>query len=146
MKNYKQHYKKLRDSYINATKGQRRKVARDRMRYPGLQANILIAIVSAIEGFARAIVLKQQKVRGKSIKSTYRKIKNDGPTDLIERWIYPEINKKPEDVFSKECWQEFKWAVKYRNLLLHECTGLRQDYGRSLIKACRNIWKHLEVI
>jgi hypothetical protein len=146
MKDYAQHIKELREWYITASKEQRVGVARDRMEDPCCRPNILITSVSAIEGAARAIVLEQQSAKGKSVQSTYKKVKWEDPVALIEKWICQEIQKTPEELFSKDCWEEFKWAVEYRNLLIHECTFLSQSYSIPLIKACENVWNRLKNI
>ncbi len=77
--------------------------------------------------------------------SAYKKVRNKTPVELIED-ICCTIGKEPEDIFSRDSWEEFEWAVKYRNLIVHECTSLRQGYCDSLISACEIIWGRLKRI
>lgn len=146
IKDCERHIEQLRNSYINANRSQRRWVAETRMQNPCLPSNILIIKVSAVEALARAIVIEQKQGKGETVQSAYEKVKHKNGIYLIQKCICPEIKKKPEDLFSKDFWEEFKCAVKYRNLLIHECTSLRAGISTKLIKTCQEVWNVLERI
>lgn len=141
--NYKEHLNKLRDLYIKATPRQRIRVAEDRIKYPSCGPNRLIQTVSAVEGLARTIAIYQRSKTKNDLKKEYKNLKLLGPVKLIEDHICPKIKKTPTTLLGKDTWDKFKYANKYRNLLIHECTFLRQDVSSKMIKVAENTFEKL---
>lgn len=140
---YENHLKELRESYVNASFKQRLKVVQDRINYPDCSANRLISLVSSIEGLSRTICLDILETQGESRLDIYKKVKFLNPNELIVDYIFPAINKSAEDLFGHDIWEVFLYAVKYRNLLIHEGTFLRQNYASELIDVCTIIFQKL---
>lgn len=162
MYDYKSHLKDLRTQYINATYQQRISVAEDRINYPDCYPNQLITIVSATEALARAKCIEVLQSQGKTATEAYEKtritktdsngtisVRCAGPILLIENLICPSVGKTSQELFGKDIWETFSYAIEYRNLLIHEGTFLRQDYAISLINSCHevfNLLKKLETV
>ena len=84
-----------------------------------------------------------EKKNGKKVEDIYNKYRNPNPEKLI-REICKNKKTGPWKLFGKQTWQDFKWAVKYRNLLIHEATFLQQGVAIRLIKETENIISILE--
>ena len=142
---FKQHVVRLRETYVRSRPWQRAWVARQRMQHPGVTANVLIASVSAAEGMARAILLMLQTKPDSDVMRLYSRIRNDSPKDLLAK-IAALKSSTPAKVFGNETVRLFRWAVEYRNLLIHEATFLNQADGSWLINAAQEVFLKLEEI
>jgi hypothetical protein len=141
---YGKHLKGLRAAYVQATPRQRAKVALDRMKHPDAGPNLLIAIVSAVEALARALALDIEIAKGIGPRPAYGNLRNRGPIDLLSGVVAPARSTTMPGLVGAECWEEFKWAVQYRNLLIHEGTFLRAGYCNRLLDATRKVFGALE--
>jgi hypothetical protein len=143
MKDYRAHLVELRQCYIEATPRQRFHIASQRINPPEHGPNLLVAYVSAIEGFARSLALHQEAPSKTALSVMYPKYKNMKAARLIEQFLKKKINKAPEDFFDKDIWEKVGFAIEYRNLLAHECTYLGQDTYPDLIEAYKSALKKL---
>jgi hypothetical protein len=98
----------------------------------------LITAVSGVEALARSMVVHWQS-KGKDIENTYDIYKHKTPVQLIEEVfnIYKKVT--PESYFTEDTWPLFKYAIEFRNLVVHECTFLGQDKFPSLISATEEV-------
>jgi len=140
---FEMHYKKLRELYLRATTKQRILVAIDRMRYPDAGPNLLITAVSAVEALARAMALEVERRSGRPLRAAYRRLRNLGPVELLEKVVARAHGVRVSDLIGPGTWEEFQWAVKYRNLLLHEGTYLAQLYSRPLLRSTHALFDKL---
>jgi hypothetical protein len=118
---------RLRADYVNATPRQRLGVIAQRIADPNVGPNLVITLVSAVEAFARALVVEQiASKEGVDKLTAYARVKNVGPAELVGRYLSKlEHPKTPTDFFGKDVWRDFLDAITYRHLLVHECTYLR---------------------
>jgi hypothetical protein len=72
---------------------------------------------------------------GESVESAYDAIRNYNACKLVKECIHRYHSCSPSNLISDDVWATFYHAIKYRNLLIHECTFLKQDYSKQLIKA-----------
>jgi len=140
---FRTHVQRLRDTYVKATPGQRAHVARQRMQHQGATANVLISFVSATEGMARSVLLMLRTASDVDVGRCYSRIRGDGPEDLLKKIAVAHGTTAPK-LFGSEEWRLFGWAVKYRNLLIHEATFLNQVDGGWLVRAAEDIFLKLE--
>jgi hypothetical protein len=136
MRNYDEHLKELRRSYYEAYPGQRWHVAKQRIENPDGGPNLLIAYVSAIEGVLRSLVIWGETPSGRPSEKTYNKFRNQGVEELLVKYL-EQKGARVADIASDEIYKLVCYAVKYRNLLAHECTYLGQDIYPDLIDACK---------
>lgn len=136
--NLSKHIVFLRKVYVNSHPSGRIQIANQRIRYPNCGPNKIIVRVSAAEGIARSIIINLKQAKGENIKTVYKKYKHKNPDDII-RDICKEFRTGPWKFFGKKNWLDFIWAIKYRNLLIHECTFVRQTISNRLIKATDHI-------
>ena len=143
---YEKHLIELRVAYVKASPKMRLNVALERIENPTCGANQIIQIVSAVEGLARSLAVHLSNlITGEEIDAAYKKLKLKGPKQIIE--YICEIEKlNRANLFPEEQWELFEYAIKYRNLLIHECTFLGQDKFPQLIDATLYIFEKLREI
>lgn len=141
--NYREHLEALRKDYIEATPSQRVHVASQRINNPDHGPNLIVAYVSAIEGFARSLAMHQEGHTKSELSAIYPKYRNMSAEKLIELYLQKKINLAPHAYFGNEIWEKVGFAIGYRNLLAHECTYLGQDKYPDLIDACKQVLKKL---
>jgi len=130
---------KLRELYVDSTPRQRLKVALDRLSFPEHEPNLLITRVSSVEAIARSLLVHHATVVGEPISVAYERYRLIGPEKLLDFYFKATIAKSAHEYFGTECWEKFQDAVRYRHLLIHECTYLHPSTARPLIDACRII-------
>lgn len=131
--------KELRRLYVKATLRQRYRVAINRIDSPHIGPSLLVNVVSALEGFARAVALRSLVQRGMPIKQAYNCLRNIGPIVLIREHICRAYNVAPKTAFGDDAWAQLPDAVAFRNLLVHEATYLHGGTCNRLIAASRHI-------
>lgn len=133
------HLSELRRIYIESNPDQRLHVARQRLSNPDHGPNLLITHVSAVEGLARSVAMHLQARTKEALREVYPQYRLRSPEVLVGEIIEAKANMSPERYFGEDVWQMFLNAVKYRNLLVHECTYLGQDTTPMLISACTTV-------
>jgi hypothetical protein len=143
MTDYRTHLSGLRKAYIEATPKQRLRVASQRISNPDHGPNLLVAYVSALEGFARCIAMHQEAHSKGDLSAIYPEYKHIGAEGLVERYLQKKIKKDAQSYFGQDVWEKIGFAIAYRNLLAHECTYLGQDTYPDLIQACEHVLQNL---
>jgi hypothetical protein len=140
---YEAHLEQLRELYIKATPRQRLGIAVQRISNPDHGPNLLVAYVSALEGFARCLAMHQEGQSKTELCAIYPKYRNMSTEQLITEYLQKKIDSDPLSFFGQGIWKMIRYAVKYRNLLAHECTYLGQDKHSDLIAACAQALRKL---
>lgn len=140
---YEAHLKQLRKLYIEATPSQRLNIAFQRISNQDHGPNLLVAYVSALEGFARCIAMHQHCQTKAELSAIYPEFRNKSTEQLINQYLQRKIGADPTSFFGQDVWDMIGYAVRYRNLLAHECTYLGQDRYPDLIAACGDALKKL---
>lgn len=141
---YEKHLLELRTQYISATPRQRFSVARQRLSNAGSGPNELVARVSAIEAVSRTLAMHLGAPSQSDLEKIYPDYRHLGPEALIAKYLCEKQGHIPERVFGKQDWLLFQQAVKYRNLLVHECTYLAKETYDELNAVCERIFGKLE--
>jgi hypothetical protein len=140
---YESELASLRRSYVEATPRQRFSIAKQRIQYPEHGPNILVASVSAVEGFARCLAMHCYATDKSALSALYPEYRHKGAEELINEYLGKRGLGDPTVFFGGEIWKRFHYAVEYRNLLAHECTYLGQDRSPALVEACRVVLEKL---
>jgi len=127
---------RIRVAYINSLPRQRLSVIRQRLANPNHGPNTLVTRVSAVEALARSLVMHGSSKAGHPPSSQYGRFRAADPDKLVAFYLEQLRLEKPDQVFGQATWQRFRYAVSYRNLLVHECTYLGQDKYPYLEQAC----------
>jgi len=140
---YEKELASLRRSYIEATPRQRLYIAKQRLQYPEHGPNVLVANVSAVEGFARCLAMHCHATSKAGLSALYPEYWRKTAEELISEYLENRKLGDPDVFFGEELWKRFRFAVEYRNLLAHECTYLGQDRSPALVEACRVVLEKL---
>ena len=133
------HLAKLRQLYVEATPRQRFHIAEQRIANPAHGPNLLVTCVAAVEGFARSVVMHCHATTQAELSGVYPRYRFLGPEELILEFLSHRALGSPESFFGSDDWRHFLFAVKYRNVLAHECTYLGQDISPVLVSACQRV-------
>ena len=143
-KECEKHESKLRETYINFDPLQRHGIIKQRLENLDGRPNELIVRVSAVEAMARSIVLDLATYDGLSREEKYEEVKFKRANELLEEICsHRKVLKKPDEVFGASEIENFKCAEKYRDLLVHECTYLRQGTSNELIESTKTVLSRL---
>ena len=139
------HEKDLRDVYIKSDPIKRLGVIKQRIKNPDGRPNMLVVYVSAVEAMARSIVLDLATHEGFSRVDAYQNVQFIRAKDLLEKICgHQKVGRTTDEIFGSEHFQNFLCAEKYRNLLVHECTYLKQEVTTELIESTQKILDRLE--
>lgn len=142
--NFGKELENLRKMFVVATPKQRINAAKARMKDSSYEANLLIQGVSACEAVARSLILHLNFSTKDKIWNNYDKYCYKSPESLIEEEICKKLRIQIMDYLSSEDWENFKFAVKFRNVVVHECTYLGQNKSGTLLKATEKVFNFLE--
>lgn len=140
------HLVELRRIYIESYPKQRLNVAKQRLKNPNHDPNLLITHVSVIEGFARSVAMHLHANTKEELSQIYDDYKRRSPEELVEEVVRAKKNMSASSYIGEQDWQMFRYSVQYRNLLVHECTYLGQDTTPILLDACAKVLDALEVL
>lgn len=136
------HWDQLRASYVRATPRQRLVPIVQRVMDPlHWGPNLLITGISAVEAFARSLVVEARAASEKKRKADiYEEVKETNAVDLVLQYLAIRKSPQPARVFGEQRWRSFCRAVnKYRHVVLHECTYLNAATLEELNRACRDV-------
>ena len=139
---YEKHLEELRRLYYQASPGQRLHVGRQRIQNPEHGPNLVVTYVSVIEGFLRSLVIWEETTSGRPSKETYEKHERLGVQKLFAKYL-KQRHAEVKDIVTDDTYTLVDYAVKYRNLLAHECTYLGQGRYPELIDACETFLRSL---
>lgn len=137
---YKQNIVNLRKLYIEAEIEQRLNIIFQRIELAKeCGPDIIVTYVSAVEGFARSLIMHQKANSKEELSKIYHDYKYESPVPLIEEYLRTKELPEPESFFGDKIWENFRYAIEYRHILVHECTYLGQDKFLDLADACHEV-------
>ena len=93
-------------------------------------------IVSGIEALSRSIFVEHLEQTGQERTQAYKGVRFEKTIPLVKD-VFRLKGLNADEFFDGDTWRNFQNAVEYRNLIVHECTFLRQDYCRKFTESCR---------
>lgn len=130
---------RLREQYVTATPRQRLAKARQRILNVHAYPNQLVTHVSAVEGVARALLMHERAKAKVELRAIYGKYKNREAHTLVAEYLAAKGFPDPAASIGANEWQQFRHAVDYRNLLVHECTYLGLEKFDLLVNGCNAV-------
>lgn len=136
---YEKELHAVREIYAGSNLHQRIGIVRQRLAYKDSPPNNLVNVVSAVEGFARILLCTLSASQYGDAIAAYNAHRNDKPEDMVRSILSQQGSHDPSSFFGEDTWDLFGYAVRYRHMIIHECTYLGQDKGPSMIAASREI-------
>jgi len=110
-----------------------------RLEFSDVPSNQVISAVAVVEGLARAIAAQSLAGRLRDRDMAYRRLRRRGALDLL-RQVAHDLKTQPQILYGNEALAEFKWAVAFRDLLVHEGAVLSDvRIGARLIAAAESV-------
>jgi hypothetical protein len=137
----------VRAGYVTLSPAQRLKIIGDRIAddpYSG--PNKLVTMVSAVEGFARGLVVQHNVSTPDRMHKRYGKFRFSGPDFLVEKSLRLHRQPVASIYFEEDTWALFLLAVEFRNLIVHDATYLGGDKFPELIRACAEVFSALATL
>jgi hypothetical protein len=136
----------VRDIYVASPPMQRLRIIEQRLSIKDSLPNDLVNAVSAVEGFSRVLLIRLLHQQGCDLAESYKKYRYKNPQELIGKVLELEGVTDAPTYFGEDTWELLKYAVDYRNLVIHECTYVGQDKAPSMIQACHVVLVKLTAI
>ena len=136
---YDDRVKSIRRAYVYGTPKQRLSKIRQRLNDQDFGPSRLVTIVSGVEAFARSLLINHLSKSKSDIEILYTQYKREGPEFLVEKYLEQLGQTNPSVFLKEDNWTLFKYAIEYRNMVVHECTFVGLDISPSLINACQEI-------
>ncbi len=138
------HEAELRRTYVAASPAYRWSVIEQRMSNPDAGPNLLVVRVAAVEALARSVAL--HTIYPNPTEADYAALKFKRCRVLLEDVALAKCGSSAAQIFGLADVETLQCAEKYRDLLVHECTFLRQGYSADLISACDRILQKLRAL
>lgn len=140
-----EHPDELQRGYATATPAARLRVIRQRLAsvHGEMGSTRLVTIVAAVEALARSLVVHSSGRPTSTAEMRHRQFRNTGPLELVEEVLRLRGAKPGNQHFDAEAWELFEVAIRYRDLVVHECTVVGQDRHPHLIAATETVLRGL---
>ena len=144
--NYQGELDSLRQIYVQSQPQARYGIIARRINQDEIGPVALCTLGSAVEALARAVVVHRSVSPALDLATSYENERHAKPEALVEKVLTSFGKAAPSDFFAEDTWELFGYAVKFRNLVMHECTYLGQDKFVSLIAATRDVLNALRKV
>ena len=140
-----EHPEQLQRGYATATPAARLRAIKQRLAaaHNEMGSTRLVTVVSGVEALARSLVVHAPGRPASTAEMRHRQFRATGPVQLVEEALALRGGGRPEATFGDETWDFFQVAVRYRDLIVHECTVIGQDRHPTLITATESVLRGL---
>jgi hypothetical protein len=142
---FQDHPDELQRAYAMATPAARFRVIKQRLAsvHGEMGSTRLVTMVSAVEALARSLVVHSLGRPLHTAEMRHRQVRDTGPVDLVEEVLRLRGAGGAGAHFESDAWELFLTAVRYRDLIVHECTLVGQDRLGALISAADTVLRGL---
>lgn len=135
----------LQRAYALATPAARLRAIKQRLAsvHGEMPSTRLVTMVSAVEALARALVVHSAGRPSTTAEMRHRQFRHTGPIELVEEVLRLRGAKRAAQHFEHPEWEMFELAVRYRDLIVHECATVGHDRHGPLIGAAEAVLRGL---
>lgn len=140
-----EHPDELQRAYAVATPAARLRVIKQRLAsaHGEMGSTRLVTVISAVEALARSLVVHASGRPSATAEMRHRQFRNVGPLELVDEVLRLRGAGVGAQHFERDDWELFEVAVRYRDLIVHECTFVGQDRHPHLIAAAETVLRGL---
>ena len=140
-----EHPEQLQRAYAMATPAARLRAIKQRLAaaHNEMGSTRLVTVVAAVEALARSLVVHAPGRPASTAEMRHRQFRATGPVELVEEVLALRGAGAAEASLGDETWEFFRVAVRYRDLIVHECTVVGQDRHPTLIAATEAVLRGL---
>jgi hypothetical protein len=123
------HPDELLRAYAMATPAARLRAIKQRLAsvHAEMAPTRLVTMVGAVEALARSLVVHASGRPPHTAEMRHRQFRDTGPADLVQEVLRLRGAGPAGQHFAEAAWTGFEAAVRYRDLIVHECTFVGQD-------------------
>lgn len=136
---YEQELGGLRFTYVTVGPQARLNIIMRRMDHVEIGPVGLCTAVSGVEALARSLAVEYRADQAVPRAEGYKAVRHASAEELVKRVLVHLGKPIAAERFAEDTWPLFLLAVKFRNLVMHECTYLGNDKTASLIAATREV-------
>lgn len=139
------HPDELQRAYAVATPAARLRAIKQRLAsvHAEMASTRLVTMVAAVEALARSLVVHSFGRPSSTAEMRHRQFRESSPRALVEEVLRLRGAASPASHFEGDTWETFDNAVRYRDLIVHECTYVGQDRLDYLISAADEVLRGL---
>lgn len=140
-----EHPDELQRAYAMATPAARLRVIRQRLAsaHGEMGSTRLVTVVSAVEALARSLIVHSAGRPSSTAEMRHKQFRATGPLELVEEVLRLRGAGRAVLHFGQDDWDFFEVAVRYRDLIVHECTYVGPDRHPHLIAATEAVLRGL---
>ena len=130
------HPDELQRAYAMATPAARLRAIRQRLAsaHAEMPSTRLVTVVGAVEALARSLVVHSFGRPPQTAEMRHRQFRDTSPLELVQEVLRLRGVGAATLHFADDAWHGFEAAVRYRDLIVHECTFVGQDRLGHLIE------------
>ena len=135
----------LHRAYATATPAARLRAIKQRLAsvHGEMASTRLVTVVAAVEALARSLVVHSNGRPSSTAEMRHRQFRETGPRGLVEEVLRLRGGDDAARHFEAGTWEIFHDAVRYRDLIVHECTSIGQDRLDDLLPAANAVLRGL---
>jgi hypothetical protein len=139
------HPDELERAYAVATPAARFRAIRQRLAsvHADTGATRLVTMVAAVEALSRSLVVHSFGRPASTAAMRHKQFRDTGPIDLVQEVLRLRGAPPAAEQFADGCWDAFAVAVRYRDLIVHECTHVAPDRLAPLAAAAESVLRGL---
>ncbi|GAB3769582.1 hypothetical protein GCM10028796_34880 [Ramlibacter monticola] len=139
------HAEELQHTYATATPAARLRAIRQRLAsaHAEMGPARLVTMVGAVEALARSLIVHAAGRPASTAVMRHRQFRDTGAVELVEEVLRLRAAPGPSEMFGADVWQRFEAALRYRDLIVHECTYIGRDAHSELISAATTVLRAL---
>jgi hypothetical protein len=131
------HPDELQRAYATATPAARLRAIKQRLAsaHAEMASTRLVTMVAAVEALARSLVVHSAGRPSSTAEMRHRQFRATGPLELVQEVLRLRGAAGAAHPFDDGAWQTFEVAVRYRDLIVHECTYVAEERLSLLLSA-----------
>ena len=139
------HADELQRAYAIATPAARLRTIRQRLAsaHGEMGPTRLVTIVGAVEALSRSLIVHSAGRPPSTAEMRHRQFRDTGAVELVEEVLRLRAAPGAAAQFGPEVWARFQAALRYRDLIVHECTYVGRDAHAELITAATTVLRGL---
>ena len=139
------HADELQRTYALATPAARLRAIRQRLAsaHAEMGPTRLVTVVAAVEALSRSLIVHSAGRPASTAEMRHRQFRDTGAVELVKEVLRLRAAPCADEMFGPDVWRGFEAALRYRDLIVHECTYIARDAHADLIAAVTAVLRGL---
>ena len=135
------HADEILRTYAIATPAARLRSIRQRLAsaHAEMGPTRLVTVVAAVEALCRSLIVHSAGRPPSTAEMRHRQFRDTGAVELVQEVLRLRAAPGVAELFGPQVWERFEVALRYRDLIVHECTYIGRDAHADLITAVTTV-------